>query len=435
MKCSRKSCRELWDRFQKLKGNDNHADIVFILHPHELKIPAHKLILSLASTRFLREFSENHVKSTEKEVYQLTDIDPQLFDAFLTFIYTADVELCPEIAFGLIKLAKMYEMDELREICTNYILETLNECNIWTYFGHSVDMLDEDGGGLLRNKCLDFISNSNGGIFNQPSFLGVPRGGIKLLLALESIRVTESELLEVIIKWIDSHTADGQRQRRREHLGDLLHLIHFPTMSSTEFSRLVHKYPDILTDEEVREILLAISEVPNTPCTFPRHPRMRLPRILSNGSSHLRIVFQFNNISEALEKSQDLGITFKMQSKEETFVSGIGILVDHHFDQSIHGKICVQINTDCGWKDDSFPSIEGGHQLNHGNKYKLLFLVFEEIVKITPLMWYKITLSTNCDKVLRVEGKFCETVKMSETENVKFIRQHKSSSIPLILFK
>lgn len=359
-------------------------------------------------------------------MYELDGIDTCIFDAFLTFVYTYEVKLCPEIAFGLMKLSTVYEMDQLRRLCTEYVLKTLTQCNIWTYFCHSVDVFQDE---YLRAKCLDFISNSDGGIFHREDFLRVSRGALKLLLEMESIRVTESELLEVIIKWIDFH---GGRGDRRTFLGDLWYLIRFPAMSSSEFGCVVEQYLGLLSDEEVHQVRLAISGAPsNSP--FSKHPRMRLPRILSSGGITLKIIFQFSKVFGSEEHCQNLRMALKIRGKEETLICGIGILVEHGFDQAISGEISIQINTESGWKDDSFPAIEGGHQMAHGRKHKLLFLIFQEF-KMIPEQWYRINLTTKCDKVVKVEGEFHETANLGENQ-VKFIHNDKHSSIPLVIFK
>ncbi|XP_059607793.1 kelch-like protein 40a [Phlebotomus argentipes] len=422
MDCERTLC----GRFQRLKGSAFRADVVFKLQPQGIAIPAHKLILSLASPRFAREFSRDDGKCGEETVYELRDIDSLHFDAFLTFIYTLDVNLCPEIAFGLMKLANMYEMNQLSELCGEYILKTLTDCNIWTYFGHSVNVLEDES---LRAKLLDFISNSDS-VFRRVDFSGLSRGGVKLLLEMESIRVTESELLGVIIKWIDSQRGD---RGRRETLGDLLQLIRFPAMTSSEFRQSLDEYPDILSAEEVHEVNLAIAGVANrTP--FPKEARMRLPKILSSGASTLHVVSQFTTIFGTAEKPENLSMTFKVLGTVDFFVSGIGILVHESFDHAIHGVIKVQTNTDAGWKDDSFPTIEGGHQMRHGQRYKLLFLIFQDVLRVNSCQWYRINLATNCDEVAKVDGRFCDAVFLRGVE-VKFIQNVNHSTIPLLLFK
>ncbi|GAB0100944.1 hypothetical protein DMENIID0001_170590 [Sergentomyia squamirostris] len=429
MECTRASCRQLTWRFRQLRETHFRADVVFILTSAGIEIPSHKLILSLASPRFSREFSQT--SDDDRNAYKIEgDVNPKVFDAFLTYIYTMDVNLCPEIAFGLVNLANMYEMDDLRQLCSQFIQQTLT--SIWTYLNHCsmyVSTVDEH----LRAKCLDFISNCDGAVFQRDDFLRVSRGGVELLLAMESIRVAESELLEVIIKWIDFHREENQRNRR-DSLGNLLHLIRFPVMSMVEFRHLLVTYPDLLDNGEIQEISEVISGT-SSPTHFCNRPRMKIPQILFSSGVNLRIISPFSTLCGSTERlQQELKIAFKNIGMDDCFVAGIGILVDNKFCQVIHGEISVHINGISGWKDDSFPAVESGHQMNYGLRYKLLFIIFQEVVKIVPQQWYRINLVTKLENIVKVEGNFSEIISRGSNK-FKIIRHEEDSNIPLLLLK
>ena len=94
---------------------------------------ANKFVLVARSPIFEAMFQTNWIEK-ELNYVQLDDVEPKVFDEFLRFLYTDDVEDWQSMAEKLLPLADKYLVDELKEHCENYIFNQLT-------VGNSLDLL------------------------------------------------------------------------------------------------------------------------------------------------------------------------------------------------------------------------------------------------------------------------------------------------------
>lgn len=137
---------------RNLRDSSELTDFIYIVDGKEFKV--HKLILSLASPVFRSTFTCG-LEETKNNSAEIKDCDPEMFDHLLKFIYKG---LLPgnisKIAFELYKLAHVYQIKSLEEICIAYIMNNqLTEDNVLDLYESAI-LYDLD---KLKVNCWTFI--------------------------------------------------------------------------------------------------------------------------------------------------------------------------------------------------------------------------------------------------------------------------------------
>jgi speckle-type POZ protein len=111
-----------------LFNNMQFSDVKFNIGGREF--PAHKNILSARSQYFAAMF-QHPMKEQSTNQVKIEDIEPEVFDQLLRFIYTGRVPLdkLQTTAAGLFIVADKYLMDELKMECENYLLSQMSPDN------------------------------------------------------------------------------------------------------------------------------------------------------------------------------------------------------------------------------------------------------------------------------------------------------------------
>jgi speckle-type POZ protein len=104
------------------------SDVNFNIGGREF--PAHKNILAARSQYFAAMFKHPTKEQSTNQV-KIEDIDPEVFDQLLRFIYTGRVPLdkLETMAAGLFIAADKYLLDELKMKCENYLLSQMSPDN------------------------------------------------------------------------------------------------------------------------------------------------------------------------------------------------------------------------------------------------------------------------------------------------------------------
>uniref|UniRef100_A0A0K8TD12 BTB domain-containing protein n=1 Tax=Lygus hesperus TaxID=30085 RepID=A0A0K8TD12_LYGHE len=103
-----------------------YTDINFLIG--ESKIKAHKAILASCSTVFQTMFDTSMDEKESNEVV-LTDVDEEVFSAFLDYIYVRDVKLVEKHTQGMLMLADKYDIEPLALLCDGLIEASLTTEN------------------------------------------------------------------------------------------------------------------------------------------------------------------------------------------------------------------------------------------------------------------------------------------------------------------
>ena len=92
------------------------------------KFEAHKLILAAASPVFKAMFKEG-TKEHRDNYVNIQDIDSDVFDVFLRFLYSGQVDQLDEMFLDLFTAADKYDVQPLREICIRHMASNISVDN------------------------------------------------------------------------------------------------------------------------------------------------------------------------------------------------------------------------------------------------------------------------------------------------------------------
>jgi speckle-type POZ protein len=147
------------NHLQKLVNNNKYSDFLFIVDNKQLF--AHKNILSVRSKVFEAMFANDIIESHSNQCI-IDDIESDVFEQLLTFIYTANAPKAQSMAHKLIAAAEKYEILDLKRICEHFIFKDLTNENAI----QSLLIADKYNGNNILNKIIEFIANNFESILN-----------------------------------------------------------------------------------------------------------------------------------------------------------------------------------------------------------------------------------------------------------------------------
>ncbi|KAG5671344.1 hypothetical protein PVAND_001547 [Polypedilum vanderplanki] len=116
------------------------------------RFPIHRNILAAQSPVFEKMLKTNMSKNKSKTI-RIKDVDGDTFLELLKFIYTREVENLKNVASSLIYAAEKYEINELKKLCTESLIENLSVDNAL----ETLILADRFNEKTLLFECLQFI--------------------------------------------------------------------------------------------------------------------------------------------------------------------------------------------------------------------------------------------------------------------------------------
>lgn len=86
-------------------------------------------MLSVRSDVFAAMF-DNEMKENSENVVEITDIEPEVMEQMIEFIYTEDCPKMTEMAEELLIAAEKYQIKQLKDICMQKLREGLTISNV-----------------------------------------------------------------------------------------------------------------------------------------------------------------------------------------------------------------------------------------------------------------------------------------------------------------
>ncbi|XP_014237777.1 speckle-type POZ protein-like [Trichogramma pretiosum] len=146
------NCEVFKLKFDRLFLSDDLSDVKLRTDCGK-EIPAHKVVLAVASPVFDAMFSHDMLEKKSKSV-DMTDVSYETAVEMLRYIYTGSVEKQESsLAMDVLAAADKYQLEELKSECEQMIGSNLSTEN-------AVDILrvaDKHNAKYLRKKAADFI--------------------------------------------------------------------------------------------------------------------------------------------------------------------------------------------------------------------------------------------------------------------------------------
>jgi len=125
----------------ELKSSD---DVVFKVH---------KSVLSVRSPVFFAMLS-NEMKEAKENAAKIPNIDGATLKELLRYIYCNRVEDFPEVVEELVQAAEQYQLEKLKHLCFDFLIEQLSVENVIVYFQIADHISDAS---LLFDECMNMI--------------------------------------------------------------------------------------------------------------------------------------------------------------------------------------------------------------------------------------------------------------------------------------
>ena len=156
---------EDFEDFGMLLNNSNLSDVKIMVNNGQRNFYAHKHVLGRKSQVFAAMFEHNMLESRSKSV-NITDISPEAVEEMLCFVYTDKIfNIEDSIYLDLIKAADKYQIESLKALCENTILEKLTVESCVEFLA----VADINNALKLKDKVIDFIIENSQVLIENPA--------------------------------------------------------------------------------------------------------------------------------------------------------------------------------------------------------------------------------------------------------------------------
>ncbi|XP_051054988.1 speckle-type POZ protein-like [Phodopus roborovskii] len=139
------------DELGELWENSLFTDCCLVVAGQEFQ--AHKAILAARSEVF-RDMFQHDLKESRTNRIEIHDLEPQVFEAMMGFIYTGKAPDLHSMADAVLAAADKYGLEHLKVICEDALCRDLCVDNA----AHALILADLHTAGQLKIKALDFIT-------------------------------------------------------------------------------------------------------------------------------------------------------------------------------------------------------------------------------------------------------------------------------------
>ncbi|XP_065219397.1 speckle-type POZ protein-like isoform X2 [Planococcus citri] len=168
------------DNFSSLFGNQNYADVILLAKGKNYT--AHQVVLAARSEVFTTMFQNNvHGDKKHRKIrIDVTDIDAEVMDELLRYIYTGKCQISDKLAERLYEAADAYKLNELKTITLKSMVETLsveNAVNVLVF-------ADKHHKKDLKSTVIQFIVENSAQVLNTTEWKSMVISNVQLVAEL-----------------------------------------------------------------------------------------------------------------------------------------------------------------------------------------------------------------------------------------------------------
>ncbi|XP_013378804.1 kelch-like protein 41 [Lingula anatina] len=238
---------------QELQESKQLTDVTLVVE--DKKFPCHRSVLAASSQYFRAMFTGETVEKTQSSV-SIHGVTAEAMGNIINFIYTANIELCPENIQDLFATANMLAMTHLCEVCIRYMHNHIGHSNCIELYllGHLHDSL------LLKDASRAYILDnfSELELSKNEAFAQLPVDFMEDLLSSDELNIEKEELaFNALLQWVSWDVVN-----RGQHLLHLLKCLRFPFMSGEVIQQTV--LPSVKAVTSDPDVLCYLAVVTNT---------------------------------------------------------------------------------------------------------------------------------------------------------------------------
>ncbi|XP_045166432.2 BTB/POZ domain-containing protein 6-like isoform X2 [Mercenaria mercenaria] len=227
------------------------TDVEFSVGNEKGIVKAHKFILTCRSSVFQAMFTNDFADS--RETIHVPDIELDIFEKMLSFMYTDETEITGENVLPLLYTAKKYSVHKLVHECLRFLDKGSSPENICDIL-EQAHIYDEEE---FQEKSVRYILENAGYVLKSSSFLELCHTCVKKVVTCDELQADERTVLEAVTRWGEhrckKQNLENSNENLRTVLGDILYLVRFPLLGETYFTNVVSD-TGLLTDAEKVEL-------------------------------------------------------------------------------------------------------------------------------------------------------------------------------------
>ncbi|KAJ5078901.1 hypothetical protein M0811_04624 [Anaeramoeba ignava] len=211
-----KLSNDLKNLFQNQNQNENedesYFDFEIICEQNKTSFKTHKSILSSRS-QYFKSLFKSKMKEYQENKLILKDVSSSILSSILNYFYSGKIEINLENAIEILIFSSKYLIDELTEICLNFIKNNLQIETIVDVLKLSESMnLNQ-----LLNSSYKFISENFEEFIKTPFFLELEENHLNSILSNDYIPINEFKIFQSIIKW-GKHKSNINQEKENQKL-------------------------------------------------------------------------------------------------------------------------------------------------------------------------------------------------------------------------
>lgn len=243
------------------------ADVYFLFETEQMRIPAHKTILAMASPTFRSMF---YGPIPEQGDIRIVDSSPEEFKEFLGTLYCADVTISAANVAKVLYLADKYLAIGSLDICDQFLqqLQTIDDIVVGYDLAVQFNRIDLE-------KILEIkIKDQPKAVIESDLLLQCSSIGLKRILQIDHLTCYAKQLFDVCMRWAENACNNKKIDssdvtNRKNELGECFSWIPFYMMKPTEIAQIAAAYKDLFDQDEFVDLLnIAASVGPVTSNKF-----------------------------------------------------------------------------------------------------------------------------------------------------------------------
>lgn len=211
------------------------------------RIPAHRLVLSVASDYFAAMFT-NDVREAKMEEVKMKDVDAEALSALVHYAYTGRFDLKEDTVESLLSTACLLQLSEVVEACCSFLMKQLHPSNC---IGIR-QFADAQGCADLYKAANNYVMENFVEVMENQEFLILSHDEVAKLLSSDDLNVPSEEVIFQALKaWARHDLAN-----RKKYLSKLLAHIKLPLMAPQFIADHVRSDPIFWDDKECQDLIM-----------------------------------------------------------------------------------------------------------------------------------------------------------------------------------
>ncbi|XP_063718556.1 kelch-like protein 20 [Symsagittifera roscoffensis] len=188
--------RKAFQFMNTLRKQHKFCDVT--LKVGQLKIPAHKVVLSSSSRYFCAMFTGPCAES-DQNIVELLDVTEGAITLLIDYIYMGRIEIKTSNVQSLLQAASMFQLQDVVNACCKFLADQLHPSNCLGINEFAdIHTCDE-----LKSSSNNFIEENYTAVSQEEEFCHLSYQRLECLLSSENIQVcSEVEVYNSLMRWV-----------------------------------------------------------------------------------------------------------------------------------------------------------------------------------------------------------------------------------------